>query len=90
MGRGNVNPTQHLPWWLRETTKNLNQFSQHLDLNSELSEYESSVMKFDERYALCIQKYFNTDSTSLSAGAGIRASVLNCCNDANVRTREVL
>ena len=21
MDRGNVNPTQHLPWWLRETTK---------------------------------------------------------------------
>ena len=58
--------------------KNLNQFGQHLDLNSELSEYESSVMNFDRCYALCIQKL----GTSQSAGAGIRASTFNRYNDA--------
>ena len=31
-------------------------FGQHRDLNSEHSEYESSVMNFDRCYALCIQK----------------------------------
>ena len=25
MDRGNENPTQHLPWWLRKTTKNPSQ-----------------------------------------------------------------
>ena len=39
--------------------KNPNQFSQHWDLNSELSEYESSVMNFDRRCALCIHKLYH-------------------------------
>ena len=45
MDRGNVNPTQHLSWWLRETTneKNHNQIGQNRDLNSELYQYESPV-----------------------------------------------
>ena len=34
--------------------KNPNQFGQYRDLNSELSEYESSVKNFDRCYALCI------------------------------------
>ena len=29
---GNENPTQHLPWWLRITIKNLSQFGRHQDL----------------------------------------------------------
>ena len=61
--------------------KNPNQLGQHQDLNSELSEYESSVMNFYQHYALC---------TSQSAGAEIRASIFNRCNDAVVRTREIL
>ena len=68
--------------------KNPDQFGQHRDLDSELSEYLSSVMNFDRRYALCIQNFI-TDRTSQSAGAGIRASIFNRCNDATVRTREV-
>ena len=27
MDRGNENPTQHLPWWLRKTTKNVSGWS---------------------------------------------------------------
>ena len=50
--------------------KNPNQLRQDRDLTSELSEYESSVMNFDRRYALCIQNFI-TDRTSQSAGAGI-------------------
>ena len=50
--------------------KNPNQFVQHQDLNSELSEYESNVMNFDWCYALCIQKFI-TDHISQLAGAGI-------------------
>ena len=38
---------------------NPNQFVQHRDLNSELSEYESSVMDFDPRYSLCVQKVYD-------------------------------
>ena len=43
--------------------ENPNQFGQHRDFNSELSECESSVMKFNRRYALCIQNFI-TDRTS--------------------------
>ena len=60
LNRGNVNPTQHLPWWLRETTKRTPiSFDQHRDLNSELSKYKYSVMNFDRRYAVCIQKLYH-------------------------------
>jgi hypothetical protein len=34
-------------------------------------------------------KNFITDRTSQLAGAGIRASIFNICNDATVRTQEV-
>jgi hypothetical protein len=34
-------------------------------------------------------KNFITDRTSQSAGAGIRASIFNSCNDAKVRPQEV-
>ena len=36
---------------------NSNQLGQHQDLNSVLSEYESSVMNFNLRYALCFQNF---------------------------------
>ena len=36
--------------------KNSNQLGQNLNLNSELSEYEFSVMNFDRPSGLCIQK----------------------------------
>ena len=62
--------------------------AEHWDLKSELFEYESSVMNCDRRYALCIQNFI-TDRTSPSEGAGIRTSIFNSCNDANMRTREV-
>ena len=68
--------------------KNPNEFGQHRDLNSELSEYESSVINFDRRYALCIQKFIKA-RTSRSAGVGIRSSIFNLWNDATVRTQEV-
>ena len=64
-------------------------FGRHGDLNSKLTEYESSLMNFDRRQALCNQKLI-TDRTSQSAGAGIRVSIINDYNDATVRTREVL
>ena len=38
---------------------------------------------------LCAFKKFITNRTSQSAGAGIRASIFNCCNNATVRTLEV-
>ena len=38
--------------------KNPNHFGQQRDLNFKLSEYESSAMNFDRRYALCIQKLY--------------------------------
>ena len=47
------------------------------------------TMNFDRLYALCIQKHFITDHISQSAGAGIRASILNLWNDATVKTREI-
>ena len=56
--------------------------------NSKLSELESSVMNFDRPCALSIQKLYHR-RTSQSAGAGIRASIFNRCNDATVRTGEV-
>ena len=59
--------------------KKPNQFGQHWDLNSELFEYESSVMNFNRRWALCIQNFI-TDRTWQSAGAGIRAFIFNRCN----------
>ena len=78
---------------------NHNPFDQHRNFNSEFSEYETSVMNFDRRYALCIQNFdrrcalriqnFITDHTSQSAGAGMRASNFNRCSDATVRTLEV-
>ena len=72
----------------RNCEKNLNHFCQNRDLNSELSEYEPSVMNFDLRCALCIEKNYHR-RTSQSAGAGIRVSVFNRCNNATVTTRGV-
>ena len=39
--------------------KNSDLFDQHRDFNSELSEYECSMMNFDWRYALFIQKAYH-------------------------------
>ena len=61
---------------------NPDQFGQNRDLNTELSEYEYSVMNFDHRYALYIRKLYHW-RTSQSAGAGIRASTYNRCNCEN-------
>ena len=45
--------------------KNPNLFGQHQDLNSDLTEYESSVMNFDQRYALCIQNFITNRTSQL-------------------------
>ena len=45
------------------------------------------TMNFDRRYALSIQKLYHRSHFTVSAGTGIRASIVNCCNDATVRTR---
>ena len=45
--------------------------------------------EFHRRYSQYIQKNFTIDHTSESAGAGLRASNFNRCNDATVRTWEV-
>ena len=68
--------------------KNPNQLDQNQDLNTEFSEYESTVMNFDRRCSLCIQKIYHRH-TSQSAEAGIRSFILNCSNDTTVSTREV-
>ena len=45
MDRGNENPTQHLPWWLRKTTKkNLSQVGRLRDLNPGPPECESRAL----------------------------------------------
>ena len=43
MDRGNENPTQHLPWWLRKTTKKP-QVGRHRDLNPGPPECESRAL----------------------------------------------
>ena len=89
MDRGNINPTEQLPWWLRETTK-ITPISlvstRILTLNSLNT---SPVWWILIGAMLCAFKNFITDCTSQSAGAGIRASIFNCCNTATVRTWEV-
>ena len=45
MDRGNENPTQHLPWWLRKITKNLSQVGRHRDLNPGPPECESRALR---------------------------------------------
>ena len=44
MDRGDENPTQHLPWWLRKTTKNLSQVGRHRDSNQGPPECESRAL----------------------------------------------
>ena len=44
MDRSNENPTQHLPWWLRKTTKNPTQVGRHRDLNPGPPECESRAL----------------------------------------------
>ena len=44
MDRANENPTQHLLWWMRKTTKKPSQIGRHRDLNPGPPEYESSVL----------------------------------------------
>ena len=46
------------------------------------------TMNLHRRYTLCIQNFI-TDRTSQSAGAEIRASIFNRCNESTVRTRGV-
>ena len=36
MDCGKENPSLHLPWWLRKTTKNPSQVGRHRDLNPDL------------------------------------------------------
>ena len=86
MDRGNVKSNTAFALMTEENHENNpNQFCQHRDLNSELPEHESNAMNFDRRYALCIEKPYR-DRTSQSAGGGIRAPIINHCNDATVRT----
>ena len=44
MDRGNENPTQHLPWWLRETMKTPSQVVWDRDFNSGPPKFKSSVL----------------------------------------------
>ena len=50
--------------------------------------HETKNFIFDRRCVLIIRKLYHR-RTSQSAGAGIRASIFNRCNDATVRIREV-
>ena len=44
MDRGNKNPTQNLPWWLRKTTKKPNQVGWYRELNPGPPECESRAL----------------------------------------------
>ena len=56
MERGNGKLNTALSLMIEENHgKNPNQFGEHQDLNSKLSEYESSVMNFDRRYTTLSQ-----------------------------------
>ena len=89
MDRGNVNPTQHFPWSLRETTKRTPVILVSTGIWTRNSTNMNPVWWISIGAMLCAFKNFTTDRTSQSAGAGIRACVFNRCNDATVRTREV-
>ena len=67
--------------------KNPNQFSQNRDLNSELSK-TNPVWRISIGAVLCALKNIITDTSQL-AGAGVRASSFNRCNDATVTTSEI-
>ena len=89
MDRGNVNPTQHLPWWLRETTKKTLISLISIESWTRNSPNMNPVWRISIGAMVCELKNFITNRTSQSAGAGIRASNFNRCSDATVRTREV-
>ena len=44
MDRGNENPTQHLPWWLKKNLIKPSQIVRNRDLNLGPLEYEPSVL----------------------------------------------
>ena len=89
MDRGNVNPTQHFPWWLRETTKITPIRLVITGIWTMNSPNTNTVWRISIGVMLCAFKSFITDRISQSAGAGIGASISNRSNDATVRTRKV-
>ena len=91
MDPGNVNPTEHLHWLLRETAKKKNKQSDWREPGFELGTLLIRVQCYKFRSALCSfhSENFITDGTSRSAGAGVRVSFFNRSNDATVRTLEV-
>ena len=68
---------------------NPNYFGQPRDLKPKPFEYDSNVMNFDRRYALCIQKLYQRPHSTVG-GSWTKSLHSNRCNDATVRTREVL
>ena len=56
MDRSNVNPAAFALMAERNHETNPNQYVQHRDLNSELSEYEYIVKNLDRCCYLCIEK----------------------------------
>ena len=66
MDRGNVNSTQHLPGWLRETTKETLVIFVSTGIWIRNSPNVSSVTNFDRRLALCIQKIYHRPHFTVS------------------------
>ena len=88
MDRGNVNPAQHLSWWLRETLKRTPTSLLSTGIWTRDSSNSSPVWWISIGAVLCAFKNFIIDQTSQSAGTGTRTSIFNRCNDATARTRE--
>ena len=89
MDRGNVNPTQHLPWWLRETTKRTPISLVSTGIWTRNSPNTSPVWWISIGAMLSAFENFIMNRTSQSAAAGMRAFIFNCCNDTTVRTQNI-
>ena len=72
MDPGNINPIQHLPWWLRETSKRILISLVGTGIWTRNSLNTSPVWWIWIGAMLCAFKNLITDRTSQSAGAGIR------------------
>ena len=88
MDRGNVNPIQHLPWWLRETTKRTLICLVRIGIWTLNSPNTSPLCWISIGAMLFAFKSFIIE-TLRSRQEGIRVCILNRCNDATVRTREL-
>ena len=73
MDPGNISPTEHLPWWLRETSKRILISLVGTGIWTRNSLNTSPVWWISIGAMLCAFKNLITDRTSQSAGAGIRA-----------------